>query len=321
MENMNRNLVSIVVPVFNRADVLPATLESLKAQDYRPLQVVLVDNGSTDGSLEVCEAFARKETADGFDVVVSTEREPGAAATRNRGLSLCEADIVAFFDSDDEMSPDFISVMYGALTSNPLNDVAIGRTLMVFADGKERVRDYWPQATVAHQILAGIVTTVSFLAYKSFLYDIGCWNAAVRTWDDYELGARILMYAHKVEWVDRTFHRIHNHSVSITGESFTATVDGILGALRAVDGDIDDYEKASDTNKREVVLMRRALYFRSMLLKGWLGHERNDKDAGRVGAFASTVKCGVFYRIVGGLMCFITAHGVRGAWRLGRLFL
>lgn len=321
MENMNRNLVSIVVPVFNRADALPATLKSLKAQDYRPLQVVLVDNGSKDGSLEVCEAFAREETTDGFDVVVSTENEPGAAAARNRGLSLCEADIVAFFDSDDEMSPDFISVMYGALTSNPLNDVAIGRTLMVFADGKERVRDYWPQATVAHQILAGVVTTVSFLAYKTFLYDIGSWNASVRTWDDYELGVRILMYAHKVEWVDRTFHRIHNHSVSITGESFTATVDGILGALKAVDGDIDDYEKASDTNKREVALMRRALYFRSMLLKGWLGRERNGKDAARVGAFASTVRCGVFYRMVGGMMYFITAHGVRGAWRLGRLFL
>ena len=300
---------------------MPKTLDSVKAQDYRPLQVVLVDNCSTDGSLEVCKAFARNESTDSFEIVVSTEHEPGAAATRNRGLSLCEADIVAFFDSDDEMSPDFISAMYGALTSNPLNDVAIGRTLMVFADGKERVRDYWPKATVAHQILAGIVTTVSFLTYKSFLYDIGCWNTAVRTWDDYELGVRILMYAHKVEWVERTFHRIHNHSASITGESFTATVDGVLGALRAVADDIDNYEKASDTNKRDVALMRRALFFRSMLLKGWLCQERNDRDAAKVGAFASTVKCSVFYRIAGWMICHITAHGVRGAWRLGRLFL
>jgi len=321
MEDMNRELVSIVVPVFNRADYLPKTLDSLKSQDYRPLQVVLVDNGSTDASLSICESFAQKQTAADFEVVVAKENQPGAAAARNCGLSLCRADIVAFFDSDDEMSPDFVSEMYKALTSDPENDVAICRTRLVFSDGTERVRDCWPNATAAHQILAGVITTVSFLAYKSFIYDIGGWNTSVRTWDDYELGVRLLMYAHKVEWVNRVFHRIHNHNVSITGESFSATVEGILGAMNSVEVDINHYEQESDTDKHRVMLMRRALFFRYMMLKGWLMLEDNTEAAQRVEAIASHIICGVIYRMVGRMICFLTAHRIRGAWRIGRLVL
>ncbi|MBR3454736.1 MAG: glycosyltransferase family 2 protein [Bacteroidaceae bacterium] len=321
MENMNRKLVSIVVPVFNRAEFLPKMLDSLKAQDYRPLQVVLVDNDSTDSSHSVCEEFLQKNKSKDFDVLVVKEIQPGAAAARNCGLSHCLADIVAFFDSDDEMSPDFVSVMHKALTSNVENDVAIGRTRLVFADGKERVRDCWPNATAAHQILAGVISTVSFLAYKSFLYDIGGWNPSVRTWDDYELGVRILMYAHQVEWVNKTFHRIHNHNVSITGESFSATVDGILGALECVDTDINHYEQETDTDKRNVTCMRSALFFRYMMLKGWLLHEGNQNAANKVEERASRISCTAFARVLGRTMCFLTAHGIRGAWRLGKLFL
>ena len=321
MENIKDQLVSIVVPVFNRADYLPATLASLHAQDYRPLQVVLVDNGSTDGSLKVCEDFKDRYSSDDFDVMVATEKRPGAAAARNCGLSLCRAEIVAFFDSDDEMSADFISSMFKVLTSDPRNDVAICRTRLIFPDGMEKVRDFWANATAAHQILAGIITTVSFLAYKSFLYDIGAWNDSVRTWDDYELGVRILMYAHRVEWVEKTFHRIHNHTISITGESFTATLNGILTALQCVGDDIDKYASASDTGKKGLKQMRVALFFRYMLLKGWLLREGNRKDANRVGLLASDIRCGGCCRLVGCLMSFLTAHGIRGAWRIGKAIL
>lgn len=318
---MNGELVSIVVPVFNRETQLPATLKSLEEQDYRPLQVVLVDNASTDGSLKVCEDFAREHSSDNFEILVVTENKPGAAAARNCGLDHCRADVVTFFDSDDEMSPDFVSTMYHALKSHSSNDLAICHTRLVFADGRERTRDCWPHATAAHQILAGVVTTVSFIAYKAFLYDIGGWNPSVRTWDDYELGVRLLMYARRVEWVDRTFHRIHNHTVSITGESFTATVDGILGALQCVGDDIERYSQTPDAKPHDVSLMRRALFFRYMLLKGWLAHEGNSEDAARVGAIAPANQCRVQYRMVGRLMSFLTAHGFRGTWRIGKLFL
>lgn len=106
-----QKLVSIIVPVYNRAHTLPRLFASLQAQLYHPLEIVLVDNNSTDTSLEICQAFAQANASDELSIQVTQENTPGAAAARNKGLSIAKGEFVSFFDSDDEMSPDFISSM------------------------------------------------------------------------------------------------------------------------------------------------------------------------------------------------------------------
>lgn len=321
MADINKDLVSIIVPVYNRSSFLSRCLQSIEAQDYRPIQLILVDNGSTDDSLAQCKSFAHAHSTTDFKVVVAQETLPGASAARNRGLSLSEADIVAFFDSDDEMSSDFVSSMHQALISNPDNELAICRTLMVFGNGKEHVRDYWKGATAAHQILAGIVNTQSFMAYKSFIYDIGGWNTKILAWNDYEIGVRLLMYAKRVEWVDKIHHRIYNHVESITADSYSTTAEKNLVSLKCVEADILRYERDANANKREVKLMWRALFFRYMLLKGWLVREHNIVSAEKIEKLTKKIPCGRFHHFVGKFMFWITALGIPGAWRIGRLFL
>ena len=78
--------VSIIIPVYNRASVVPATLQSVVAQTYRPLQVVLVDNDSTDDTLQVLETFKKEHPGEGFNVVITNEAHHTAGAARNRGF-------------------------------------------------------------------------------------------------------------------------------------------------------------------------------------------------------------------------------------------
>ena len=77
--------VSIIIPYYNRERLLERTLQSVKRQTYRPVEIILVDNASTDHSVAVARRF-KEEAEDGMTVHLMRENTPGAAAARNCGL-------------------------------------------------------------------------------------------------------------------------------------------------------------------------------------------------------------------------------------------
>lgn len=121
---MNTNaLVSIVVPVYNAQDFLPRCLATIDNQHYRPLEVVLVDDGSTDGSLAICEEYERNH-AEGIAVKVLTQANSGASIARKHGVEATTGKFLAFIDSDDFVAPTYISSLHTALTRTK-SDVAV----------------------------------------------------------------------------------------------------------------------------------------------------------------------------------------------------
>ena len=93
--------IGIVIPVYNRERELRRTFDSVVAQTYRPIHVVLVDNGSTDGSLALCRELKGAYETDDFRITVVEEAKRGPSAARNRGLTCVTEEFVAFLDSDD----------------------------------------------------------------------------------------------------------------------------------------------------------------------------------------------------------------------------
>lgn len=106
--------VSIIVPVYNSAPYLPACLDSILNQSHQHLQVILVNDGSTDQSLEVCRAY---EAADPR-VQVLDQDNGGVAQARNLGLTQVTGDFVGFVDSDDLLAPDFYETLLDALQTH-----------------------------------------------------------------------------------------------------------------------------------------------------------------------------------------------------------
>lgn len=91
------SLVSVVIPVYNAKRYLAACMDSVLGQTYRHLEVILVDDGSTDGSGALCEQYGRADSR----VRVFHQKNRGVSAARNRGLWECHGDYVAFVDADD----------------------------------------------------------------------------------------------------------------------------------------------------------------------------------------------------------------------------
>ena len=89
--------ITIIIPVYNRAEVVKATLDSVAMQLYRPIDVILVDNNSSDNTLEVLNEWKQAVESDDFRVKVLSESNPGATAARNRGLKEVTTPYTMFF--------------------------------------------------------------------------------------------------------------------------------------------------------------------------------------------------------------------------------
>ncbi len=107
------DVISVIVPVYNVAQYLPASLESILSQDYESLEVILIDDGSTDPSGDICDAFARKD----HRIRVIHRQNGGAAAAKNTGLAVATGDYLSFVDSDDFLEPGAYRYMWEALRS------------------------------------------------------------------------------------------------------------------------------------------------------------------------------------------------------------
>ncbi len=108
MEESNGKLVSIIVPVYQVKEYVGECVESLRAQTYTNLEILLVDDGSTDGSGEICDEYVRSDNR----IRVIHQKNRGLSAARNTGLDQAAGEYVAFVDSDDVVLPDFIETLY-----------------------------------------------------------------------------------------------------------------------------------------------------------------------------------------------------------------
>jgi glycosyltransferase involved in cell wall biosynthesis len=119
--------ITVVIPTFNRVDLLPQTLATVFAQQLEPSEVIVVDDGSTDGTSDYLATMP-----------VTQVRNPrggwGPARARNEGLSQTTSDLVAFLDSDDLLRPDALSRLSGALAGATSAPFAFGRSLVAAHD-------------------------------------------------------------------------------------------------------------------------------------------------------------------------------------------
>ena len=107
---MNReSLISVIVPVYNVDNYLPRCVDSILAQSYPELEIILVDDGATDGSGGICDAYAAKDSR----ITVIHKPNGGLSSARNAGLDAATGEYISFIDSDDWIEPE----MYGHMMS------------------------------------------------------------------------------------------------------------------------------------------------------------------------------------------------------------
>lgn len=185
--------ISIVIPVYNRANIVRRTLDSVARQTLRPLDVILVDNNSSDNTLNVLNQWKQANQSDDFRIKVITELSPGASCARNRGLKEVTTPYVMFFDSDDVMHPHHVASFVDAFHQNRNIDVVGRNILHLMPNGKKSIKVF--RKSLYQHIFHASFSTQRYAAKTELIRRVGAWDERMRGWDDYELGVRILTKA------------------------------------------------------------------------------------------------------------------------------
>lgn len=121
-------MVSVIIPVYNGEDYFAEAIESVLAQAYNPLEIIAVDDGSTDGTAAIASSFSE-------DVRYVYQPNSGPAAARNRGLRMARGEVIGFVDADDLWVENKLDLQLGRLAKDQSVDIIIGLQLFVKIDG------------------------------------------------------------------------------------------------------------------------------------------------------------------------------------------
>jgi glycosyltransferase involved in cell wall biosynthesis len=216
-----RMLVSVIIPTFNAETYLAETIGSVLDQDYAPVEVIIVDDGSTDGSIEVARRF-------GSRVKVLTGPHRGLAATRNRGMAMARGSCFMHLDSDDLLMPRAISILLHYLDGN--RDMVTGRlTCFVSEDLARDVADRFvlpPGPQPGHLPGTSLVRADTFKKFGALDETHGI-GADLEWWQRArDLGARVFLIDDVV-----LRRRIHGNNLSLRNRDLFA--QSALKSVRA----------------------------------------------------------------------------------------
>lgn len=243
--------ISIVIPVRNRADSVCRTLDSIAAQVYRPLRVIVVDNGSTDGSADTVQHWASQHCDNNLSLTLLSEAQPGACAARNRGLEAVDTPWTMFFDSDDTMRPRHIERAMAVAEAHPDTDI-IGWDVLHHCGHVETRKRFIIRDIVYNNLMHSSFATLRYMARTDLFRRAGAWLPGARLFDDVELGMRLLALKPTV---------VHAGS-DITVDVFDGE-DSISAASHAdishMDVAVDAIESRLPDNQRHWVDLRRLI--------------------------------------------------------------
>ena len=308
----SKALISIIIPVYNRAEVVKATLDSVANQSLRPLDVILVDNNSTDNTLETLMEWKKKVETNDFRVMVLSESKPGATAARNRGLKEVVTPYTMFFDSDDIMHPTHVERAVEAFKQNTLLDVVGWDVKVKTLEGNLSHYRFCDKQILYNHIFHATFATQRFAARTSLFREVGQWNESLPVWNDYELGVRLLITNPKIKRLTgEPTVTVILQKESITGTNFYSRPHEWEKALDAVDLILGNSKYHS---------MRKYIDVRRVILAGFYHREGATDEAHRLlGEVLS--RSGWYRKLIMRLFYNIIRKGGRGIALLARPLL
>ena len=127
IKNVDKNpLISIVVPIYNVEKYLTKCLESILNQTYKNIEIILVNDGSTDNSKKICEEYIKKDSR----IILINKKNGGLSDARNKGIDKSTGEYITFIDSDDYIELDYIMSLYKGIQNNNIDLVISGHRVL-----------------------------------------------------------------------------------------------------------------------------------------------------------------------------------------------
>ncbi len=239
-------LVSIIVPSFRQGKFIRATIDSILSQDYRPIQIHVIDGGSQDETVDVLKSYG-----DIPELKWISERDQGVVHAVNKGFARAQGDIVAIQSSDDCYLPGAIRTMVGVLQSQPDVGLAYGDTVKIDSHGRELSRHVIGSFTLEKLLLLQTwVPQPSAFFRREVLLVCGGWNPAIPYAPDSDLWIR-MAFRTKVVKVDSFLsqYRVHEEQRDTQASRISRDFDKMIDENPDIIASSPDLQRMAQAGK------------------------------------------------------------------------
>lgn len=217
-------MVSVIIPNYNRSELVCKAVQSIIAQTYKDIEIIVVDDGSTDDSVEKI-----KSIKDNRLHVIRLEKNGGACTARNEGIIRAKGDYISFLDSDDQWIPVKLEKQIAFMESHDAS-ACFSSYWFIGQDGKKEVR---PQKKVdakdiySRLLIRNLVTTGTLLARKSVFEDCK-FDTRLSRYQDWDMALQIAS-KYKFEYIAIPLLTMYDQKISITNST---SVEKKLASLK-----------------------------------------------------------------------------------------
>lgn len=262
---MEKSSVSIIIPSHNYARFLPDAVASAFRQNYKPLEIIIVNDGSTDNTDEVAKSYL----SDSRVKYIALEEKMGLPVARNEAIKISSGEYLNFLDADDILEDGAIEAMAGVMDNHPDSSMVVGRRIDFDDTGKFFILDsYFPEEmekeTFKKLVYRDFVCVSGCLVRKKCLEKTGKFNPQMRIYEDYDLWLRLALYF-PFSPLNRLVTRKRFHSSNMSHPRHI--LDILAYEIKALENVLEIAGR--EKNENNVKLLQRAIFLR----KKWLGKE------------------------------------------------
>lgn len=279
----NDCLVSVIIPVFNEIQFLNEAIDSVTNQSWVNLEIIIIDDGSTDGSAEICDEYSRKDSR----IRVIHQENGGLSTARNTGLNIATGKYISFLDSDDAYYPVFVETMVMTAVEKEADIVICKYSIrhttekMILSNQEKRIEPkvdggIYDRIAGLRLLADGDVDSIAW----NKLYSKKLWEniryPAGHVYEDVATTYKIINRCSKMCVIDQPLLSHRKHIGSITDKSSKANIIDRIDASAELTSFIEHNTPEIFTEKQ--LMMRRQSNLQSMigLYLRYLGDNKKD---------------------------------------------
>lgn len=211
------DLVSVIIPAYNQSKYIRETIDSVLKQTYNNVEIIVVNDGSTDDTLKILQEYGNK-------IKIINQKNKGLAGARNSGIREAKGDYLAFLDSDDLWYNNMLSVMVSHLKNNQQSDIAACSCDLI-DEKSQRIRRFNRMSFFRNKIKNSFLRTLTLinmfpvhtLLIRKKCFDCcGVFDESLRATEDWDLWLRMAVHGHKFLLIDDVIAKYRIHGESMT---------------------------------------------------------------------------------------------------------
>lgn len=216
MKDFTKPLVSVITPMYNRENTIQRAVESVLTQTYPNIELIIVDDGSTDMSVKAIEKYLNQQVR-----LIALPHNYGANKARNVGMKAAKGDYIAFQDSDDEWLPDKLAIQIDYMKSKGYKALFCSHILYLRNGKVQQVPSESKMQEIKHEGISNIlrkgnvISTQTLVIEKEIIQSVGLFDEMMPRLQDYEYVIRIVR-KYDIGFIERPLVNLYRQENSIT---------------------------------------------------------------------------------------------------------